>query len=300
MPGSVESNTSLNTKSKTKDDRYHLFCFTHFDDFHNIFNLVGNWRYIVAGREICPDTKNSHFQCCVYFAQKISLSNLKKKLFNHLGKKPHVEVVYTDFETKYRYCTKDKDFYEWGVKPSQGARHDLNKLRDRIFNGEINCEEIRAEDPIMYHQYGRTLDKLEDDFNRKKYRTEMTTCEWIYGKTGVGKSHYAFKDYNPKTHYIFTDDNDWWDNYKGQDIVIINEFRGEIKFKKLLELIDKWPLCVRRRAREPTPFISKHIIITSCGAPDEIYHNALSKDDNIEQLYRRCEIKKFVKISDNF
>lgn len=303
MPRSVQDNTDLNTptyKKPPKDDRHRLFCFTHFDDHHNIFNLIGTWRYIVAGREICPKTKSPHYQCMVYFDQKFSLSNIKKKLLQHLGKQPHTEVVFMDFATKFRYCTKDNDFYEWGNKPSQGARHDLNSLRDDIFNGKT-VESIRFEDPLTYHQYGRTLDKLEDDYNRKKIRQHTTTCEWIYGETGCGKSHYAFKDFNPDTHFVYTEDKDWWDGYKGQKIVILDDYRGSIPFNILIRMADCHPnLKVSRRAREPINFTSRHIIITSCAKPDEVYYNKLSINDNIKQLYRRCEIKKFVKISDNF
>lgn len=41
----------------------------------------------------------------------------------------------------------------------------------------------------MYHQYGRTLNAVEDITLRQKYRKWMTEGIWIYGKTGVGKSH---------------------------------------------------------------------------------------------------------------
>lgn len=289
MPRGGDGNTNITTP---KDDRYHSFCFTLFDSHYNLFNLVGPWRYIVAGREICPKSKNQHYQCYIYFAQKLSFNNLKKKLLNHLGKATHIEAAFKDFETNFDYCTKDNDFYEWGEKPRQGARVDLIAIKDNLLNGSTNCEKIRAEDPHLYHMYGRTLEKLEDDYMRKQFRTETTTAEWLYGKTGVGKSHYAFANYHPDTHYLVCDDNGWWDNYKGQDIVIINEFRGEIKFKMLLELCDKYPYCVKRRGRPPLPFVSKHIIITSCAPPEEIYNNALSINDNIDQLHRRITVKE--------
>lgn len=293
QPEVVRGNTDPNySKTINTSKQYRLFCFTHFDNHHNLPNLVGNWRYIVGGREICPETKNHHFQCFVYFNQKLSLSKFIKLITLHLGKHPKCFGCSGSLNDNFNYCTKDGDYYEWGDKPKQGSRSDLNLLKDELLSGNIDCEEIRAIDPFIYHQYGRTLDKLEDDYNRKKFRTEQTTCEWIYGKTGVGKSHYAFKDYNPKTHYLVNDDNGWWDGYKGQDVVIINEFRGEIKFKMLLELCDKYPYNVKRRCRQPMPFTSKHIIITSCDAPEEIYNKVLSNNDSIDQLYRRIKVRE--------
>ena len=289
---------SGNTDRTTKDGRHRSFCFTHFDDFHNIPNIIGQWRYMIIGREICPDTKNMHFQGYVYFDQKFSLSNIIKKLTNHLGKHPRVKICSGSPYDNIKYCSKDKDFYEFGDKPSQGARNDLNELKDKIFSGEKKVKDILCEDPFMYHQYGRTLEKLEDVYINKIYRTEMTTCEWIYGKSGTGKSHYAFQDYHPDTHYnIQTRDalRGWWDGYSGQNVVIINDFRGELTFSELCLLIDKWPYRVSRRNREPREFISKHIIITSCNSPYDIYADVLQNED-IVQLKRRIEVKHFIDV----
>lgn len=77
----------------------------------------------------------------------------------------------------------------------------------------------------------------------------------------------------------------------GQETVIINEFRGGILFSELLELVDKWPKQVRRRNREPLPFISKNVIITSALHPKDVYHN-ISENDSFAQLERRFEIRR--------
>lgn len=97
----------------------------------------------------------------------------------------------------------------------------------------------------------------------------MTEGFWYYGETGVGKSHRAFAEAGDDV-YVWVDDNGWWDGYTGQEVVIINDFRGGIKYNELLQLIDKWPYSVRRRGRPPMPFTSKKIIITSSMSPDQV------------------------------
>ena len=144
---------------------------------------------------------------------------------------------------------------------------------------------------MKYHQYGRTLNKIEDLAMRNKYRSEMTKGIWYWGETGVGKSHKAFEGFNPKTHYVLPNDNGWWDAYTQQDTIIINDFRGEIRYNELLNLVDKWPFNVKRRNREPIPFISKTVIITSSLKPEDVYHNR-NDEDKIEQLLRRFEVIK--------
>jgi hypothetical protein len=120
----------------------------------------------------------------------------------------------------------------------------------------------------------------------------MTKCDWVYGPTGTGKSHYAFSNYSPETHYVYPNDGGWWDGYVGQEVVIINEFRGGIMYSELLDLLDKYPKQVRRRGREPVPFLAKLIIITSSKHPCSCYDGVYQEDDSIDQLLRRINLIK--------
>ncbi|AXQ66240.1 MAG: helicase [Cressdnaviricota sp.] len=178
---------------------------------------------------------------------------------------------------------------EWGTISNQGERKDLKRKIDEVISGDTTPDEICVEMPVFYHQYGRTLEKAWCIAMRKKWRTEMTTCDWLWGETGVGKSHKAFEGYSPETHYVWNLAEEFQCGYRQQDTVIINEFRGQIKYSELLTLIDKWPHCIKRKGGEQLPFVSKHIIITSCKPPDEIYPRQDEKD-SLRQLLRRIKV----------
>lgn len=251
--------------------------------------------YILYAYETCPNTGTPHLQGYLYSQAKISMKALKKKI-----PRSHLEPAKGDLNDNKTYIIGpyDKDGKHkpynanhiiLGTEPSQGKRKDLDQLRDQILNHEITPDDIAIENPILYHQYARTLTKIEDIALRRRFRTEMTTCIWYYGPTGTGKSHTAYEDYNPDTHYNWKDDGGWQDGYCQQETVIINEFRGEIKYKDLLLMVDKYPYEIRRRNREPMPFTSKHIIITSALPPSEIFTN-LNAKDSLEQLTRRIKI----------
>lgn len=244
-------------------------------------------KYLCYGKEICPTTNKEHWQGCVYFFDKVSLKQAQKIL--EIGNSHMESIMLTDMDTCAGYCKKDGLSKEYGNLPAQGRRNDLQEICEDITSGQTSVDEILLSNPIMYHQYGRTFEKTEDLRMRKIFRTEMTKGIWYYGQTGVGKSHKAFENYNPETHYVLPDDNGWWDAYKQQPTVIINDFRGHIKYDMLLQLIDKWPVNVPRRGREPLPFTSGLIIITSALTPETVYNNRNSKD-SIEQLNRRIEI----------
>lgn len=65
---------------------------------------------------------------------------------------------------------------------------------------------------------------------------------------------------------------------------------------ELLMMIDKHPnYFVRRRGREPLPFTSKKVIITSSMSPEEVYHN-LAENDKLEQLLRRIKVYNLKKL----
>lgn len=241
--------------------------------------------YMIYGKELCPETGREHWHCWLRFHNaktiKAGLKYLPEGTWN-------IDQRGTNEEC-WAYITKDGDYKEFGNRPSQGQRNDLLKVASDISSG-TTVDEITMNDPVLYHQYGRTLNKLEDLRMRNIFRTEMTKGYWYYGSTGTGKSHKAFENYHPSTHYVLINDNGWWDGYTQQEVVIINDFRGWLNYDLLLQLVDKWPMSVKRRGREPIPFISKKIIITSSLSPDEVYHNR-AENDKIEQLLRRFEIE---------
>lgn len=252
-------------------------------EYTQVVSKFSDANYYVIGKEV-GENGTPHLQGYVYFKTKKRGSTLKK-----INDRIHWEPMYSTPKQASDYCKKDNNFVEFGELPMQGHRTDIDEICDEIKSGK-KVDDICIERPMMFHQYGRTLTKVEDLMMRKKYRTEMTTCDWYWGETGTGKSHVAFKNYSPETHYVFSNDNGWWDKYTQQDIVIFNDFRGaDVAYNHLLQLIDKWPTDVRRRGKEPMPFISKHIIITSSLPPEKVY-TYREEQDKIEQLLRRIKV----------
>jgi len=303
-----------NTKPQSVEKLQRNFCFTlnNYNDIEIKVLKDLTCKYIVFGKEV-GESGTPHLQGYVEFKNACSFSALKKRI----GKRAHIERRFGTSKDAAGYCckgTQDKpgdlsysfffenyganaDVYEWGEISSQGARADLKQIQEDIMEGKT-VDQITMEDPIKFHQYGRTLNKIEDIRMRSIFRTEMTQGIWYWGKTGVGKSHKAFEGFHPSTHYVYPYDNGWWDGYCQQPIVVLNEFRGRMHmtFSKLLNLVDKWPCLVKRRCREPMPFVSKTVIITSSECPKKCYSNINPEtgledfDEDFEQLLRRFKI----------
>ena len=246
------------------------------------------YSYIIIGDEK-GEQGTPHLQIYIEFDDAKSFQFIKKKTPT-----AHIEQAKGNPQQNRDYCSKDKIMFEDGKIKSQGKRTDLDEIKNDIMAGK-KVDDIVLEKPIVYHQYGRTLTKIEDLRMRKVFRNFQTLGEWIYGTTGTGKSEYAFKDFSPDTHYVWKYDNGWNDGYNQQETVIIDEFRGQLPMWELLTMIDKHPnYYVKRRGKEPLPFVSKKVIITSSMPPSEVYHN-LNDNDKLEQLNRRIIIKELTK-----
>lgn len=272
---------------------YQDWCFTLYDR---------KWRpstidrslisYYIMGLEVCPKTLNIHWQGYCEANKRVGLKTIMKAMGM---KNTHFENREGSQEQAINYCIKDegKETFArltWGSpRPNnQGQRSDLIEIKNQILDG-LKVDTIVVDRPTLYHQYGRTLHKIEDLAMRKRFRTQPTQGIWYYGPTGCGKSMKAFENYDEKTHYVYEVSDKWWDDYTQQDIVIIDEFRGEIPYQQLLKLTDRYPMKVPRRNRENIPFTSKKIIITSSMHPKDVYKHTNAKD-SIKQLLRRFEI----------
>lgn len=287
VPEVIGGNTMPRSSSSDMKGSYRHWCFT---DWKCEVKYDSTWmNYLIIGEEIAPTTNNKHFQCHVYSSKKIRFSQIKKLL--PIG--CHIERS-IDPDASIKYCMKEGKYQEFGHKPEQGKRNDLIAIKDSIMNGK-KVNELVLEDPMCYHQYGRTLNKIEDIKNSQMKRDFVPYVEWIYGPTGTGKSHYVYSKEGDLYSKSFNDDK-WWDGYNYQEAVLLDDYRGEMKYNELLKLLDKYPYTVPRRGRAPIQMMAKRFYITAPSKPEEIYMNQGS--DDIGQLLRR--ITKVTEMKDRY
>jgi len=71
------------------------------------------------------------------------------------------------------------------------------------------------------------------------------------------------------------DDTLWWDGYQGQKILLIDDFYGTIKYGKLLNILDIYPLRLPTKGGHTYANWEK-IYITSNDKPDKWYQKGLT------------------------
>ncbi len=264
---------------------------------------LDNVRYLIMGHETCKTTDRKHWQGFIYFYGEISFNQCIKRMKNIFKCHTfHIAFARGTIQDNYKYCTKkefpteNKIIFEHNTKPNgQGERIDLEGLKNKLLTGEIDLDWIKINEPIKWAQYHKCLGDIQQVIYKQNKRTEKTKLIWLFGETGTGKS--AAAAVIAKTDYksVYTINYDdyargWWESYKQEDVIIINEFRGQIKYDDLLEMgdiTDFYTVCVRQLGQ--MPFNSKCVIITSPMRPEEIYKNRHAKD-SIKQLLRRADI----------
>lgn len=112
------------------------------------------------------------------------------------------------------------------------------------------------------------------------------SCVVYWGPTGTGKSRRAWQEAGPLA-YPKNPRTKWWDSYRGQENVIIDEFRGDIDIGYLLRWLDRYPILIETKG-SGTSVRAKRYWITSNLDPELWYPTVDS--DTWYALKRRLEI----------
>ena len=175
------------------------------------------------------------------------------------------------------------------IQGRQGRR-TLEDIYKRLETGETP-QDILAESPKEY---------IHLDVIKKMYydiRTASTPIVrnmrvfWHTGKSGSGKSYSRIKlaqlHGEDNIYYLTAFNSGAFDNYNGQPILWIEDFRGEFKLQELLRMIDVYKAEIPSRYNNAKALWTE-VHITSVLTPQQCYKSACTDDyDRIEQLERR-------------
>ena len=88
------------------------------------------------------------------------------------------------------------------------------------------------------------LDKVRQTLKENEYKDTWRnlTVTYIYGSTGTGKTRSVMEKYGYSNVYRVTDYLHPFDGYKGQDVILFEEFRSSISIGHMLEYIEGYPV----------------------------------------------------------
>lgn len=188
-------------------------------------------------------------------------------------------------DRKRETCVPDT-FEEHGEMPVErkGRRDDMDDLYSMIKDGLSNYEILEQMPETLLN-----LDKVEmarqtvvQEAYKDKWR-DLEVC-YIYGQTGTGKTRSIMEKYGYSNVFRVTDYNHPFDNYKGQDVVIFEEFRSSIRLSDMLNYLDGYPLELPCRYANKYACYTKVFLISNIALGDQYSGD---KYENTQAFYRR-------------
>lgn len=273
------------------------FTFTLFDYDNWTVPLAGppseycHIKYVCFGEEICPDTSREHLQGYIVYHFPILIADAWAMDFD--GQRGRLFVARGSTDQNVSYCSKDGKFSEFGDRPDDaelaGVQHYVAQLEAKT----TTVERIVLEMPAVYQRFSRTLERAEDIILGRQFRDFVPTVYWLYGPTGSGKTREAINIAGDSVYWYQLGDHGWQDGYSGQTSIIIDDFRGNVRYEELLRMFDRYPYSFPRRGRRPTPCLATTFIVTSSLSPYDCYPRRMQRD-SIAQLERRITEIRFI------
>lgn len=264
------------------------FAFTSFEVDRD-FSKELKADYLIIGREECPETKKAHLQCFAYYSDKKSVNKFRKEVAPS-----HVETIRGTIEDNIKYCSKGGNFTEYGERPHQGRRTDLEKIVKDCKAGK-KMREIVEDQPEAAVRYLGNIQKIHGMFAKK--RDWVMDVRIYHGSPGSGKTKAVYDEFGANNIYAKSPSHKWWDGYAGEDCVLIDDFepfeQGYFNFRELLRLFDRYPMSIEFKGGV-TEFRSKTVIITTNIDPDSWYP---LHPDRAALTRRISQVKKFGEIS---
>lgn len=230
------------------------------------------WIYMIYQHEVGLECGTPHIHACIYY--KNARIWPKKRYPRADIRKPF------NLDAVIEYCSKEETRtsgpFEFGVRPVQGKRNDLEEMAKKILTKEITVAQFAQEDPVSYLRYNKGLSLLET--MTFKHRTVPPQVLWYWGLSGTGKTKAAV-EIDPS--FYIKDGTQWWDGYKQEKVIIIDDFDGKWPYRDFLRLLDRYPYQGQIKGGY-VPVNSEYIVITCEFPPQEFWEN-----NELEQVSRR-------------
>jgi len=247
-----------------------------------MLKIGADCKFFVAGNEVAPTTGSKHFQFYAHFRAAVRFTALKKKY--------HGSICWFQCkgspQANLKYCTKDdKDAILIGELPPDNGRREFERhqaAKRAAIEGRL--EDVDAD--IFIRNYGN-LKRIKEDFAAEPEEIKGVCGIWIKGESGYGKSRLA-RTCKPELGPVFNKlVNKWWDHYKGERVVLLDEFRECHTY--LLEHLCRWadlyafPAEVKGGVRNFRP---EFIIVTSQYSIEELWNT----HQDVSAVRRRFEV----------
>ena len=232
-------------------------------------------------------TGTYHTHIFLYAPSPIRFSTIKARFPT-----AHIEKAYGSARDNRAYIRKEGKwadteksetsvpgtFEEWGDLPAEKEEQtpQMFRLVQNIRAG-MSTTEIIDDNPAMAFRI-RDIDLLRQTLTAEKYSEENRPLEvtYLYGASGTGKTRGIYERHSAKSVCRITNyraaKGVSFDGYNGQDVLVFEEFGGQIPIEDMLNYLDVYPLYLPARYNDRVACYTK-VYITSNLALEQQYRS---------------------------
>lgn len=215
-----------------------------------------------------------HTHVYVVFKNSVMFETLHKKFYG-----VHIEPANGSNQENRDYIRKEgkwlndakhetnltDTFEEWGDLPSDRTRQETQseQIMQLVRAGKNNAE-ILAEIPGAYNKLNY-IEQARQTLLAEQYRDAWRDLDvtYIWGETGSGKTRSVMETYGYSNVYRVTDYAHPFDSYKGQDVILFDEFRSSLTLADMLKYLDGYPIELPCRYANKVACFTKVFLISN-------------------------------------
>ncbi len=254
---SITDETTDNKRNSQARD----WCFTvnnpvqSEQEFMSYLQTLPDLRYVVFQREKAPETGTEHYQGYFEFTQQKWFTTIKKYLSEKaIGVAAHIEARRGKRTQARNYCMDEEtrispQYYEYGEFIEDGERTDLTDIMHDIENG-MSFYDLSKKHGNRFIRVMKWAKEFRQAHLENKYKRVFRNMQvyYIYGSAGCGKTSYVFNKHGYDDVYRTTNyEFGWVDDYNGEKVLFLDEFRSSFKISEILDYLDGQPIRIRGR-----------------------------------------------------
>lgn len=276
-------------------------------------NAIKDYAYILHDKDEDKDgnQKKPHWHICIRFKDSVPAPSICKwfgitdnyinKIRGRFGD-ALAYLTHNNAPGKYQYLEEEvKSNFDFKKEVETIQSRAVDKARRQEIVDLITAGIIREYNYTEYitsEEYDKFRKSIDNAFryrlDKLKGANRNMKVIYIWGASSCGKTTYA-KELAAKNDYsvfISSGGADIFDDYKGQDCIIIDDFRPNGMYvSDVLKILDNHTSSTVRARYHNKVLECKLIIITTSLSMEQFFSGLLSDgSESVTQLRRRCEL----------
>lgn len=272
-------------KNAKEGNRGNGFVFTYNNFTHTpeqlleMLQTLPNIAFVRFQIEKATDTGTIHYQGYMHFEKRVYWGVLRRELIKMgLHRLSHRNRIASP-QKAAEYCSKVFDeksgkqtkltepvyqFNELNIQ--QGERTDLNEIIERVKAGATNAE-LLEEYPTHFFRYKKHIESVRKTIQESEFEEKYRhmTVFYIHGVPRTGKTRDVSLKFGYKNICRVSITYDKWlfENYRGQKIVMFDEFDSQVPITQMNEYLEGHPQEYRCRNEDRVAMNDIVIIISN-------------------------------------